>query len=72
MGHRGGVPELFESKLEEKRARYHEAMQFLADRGEIIAVIDANLPLIHVLNAAIQIVNENAPPWLRLPLQETL
>lgn len=69
MGNRGGAPELFESKLDEKRARYHEAMQFLANLGETIAVVDANLPLLDVLNAAVQLVNENAPPWLRLPLQ---
>ncbi|MGQ9909498.1 MAG: dTMP kinase [Candidatus Flexifilum sp.] len=42
LGARGGDRELFEAKLDDRRARYLEAIAFLRERGQTIAAIDAS------------------------------
>lgn len=53
LGRRGGPRELFDSKLDERRARYHAAIDFLRGLGWHIVEIDANGTPQDMLTAAI-------------------
>ena len=57
MGQRGGDRELFESKLEDRRARYVEAIAFLRDHGQTIALIDADGTPAQMLAQALDVID---------------
>ncbi|MFQ3567621.1 MAG: dTMP kinase [Aggregatilineales bacterium] len=69
MGLRGGDRELYEHGLAEQRAKYRRAIALLRARGEAIIAIDADPPLIEVLNQAIDALNAHAPVWMQLARQ---
>lgn len=56
LGARGGDRELFEAKLEERRAHYLEAIAFLRERGQTIVTIDASGTPDQVLAQALNVI----------------
>lgn len=72
MGQRGGDRQLYEHGLAEQRAKYQRAIALLRARGETIVEIDADRPLIEVLNRTIDALNAHAPGWMRLARQPAL
>lgn len=64
MESRGGERELFEERLAETRAKYMSVIDFLRQKGQRIALVDANGDMNTVLAGALTAIQSNAPDWL--------
>ena len=57
--------ELFDDELDGWRAKYFDAIRFLREHGQTVAVIDANGGIDEVLAAVIAALTPHLPAWLR-------
>jgi dTMP kinase len=73
MRKRPASKELFETNLETMRHKYHEAIEFLRARGELIVEIDANGTIEEVLESVLNELAKHSPTPLNIqhPVLET-
>ncbi|MFN8373318.1 MAG: dTMP kinase [Anaerolineae bacterium] len=66
MRKRPSSKELFEENLDSFRRKYHEAIDFLRARGELVVEIDADGTMHEVLNNVLDVLEEHGPDWLTI------
>lgn len=62
---RGSERELFEERLAETRAKYLSVIDWLRQKGQRIAVVDANGDMDSVFAGALAAISLYAPEWMR-------
>ncbi len=63
--------ELFETRLAETRSKYHQAIQFVRGRGDMVTSVNADAEPEQVLRNLRHAIMSHAPQWLTKKLMQT-